>query len=62
MKTTHMASRKTGLILGSGSDITGSKQRVASKKMKRYETHKTLYQRVMESSDIGDEVKHSVST
>ena len=36
------------------------KKRIVSKTIKRYDTPKTPYQRVMESTDISDEIKHSL--
>jgi hypothetical protein len=36
------------------------KKRIASKTIKRYDKPKTPYQRVMESTDISDEIKHSL--
>ena len=36
------------------------KKRVASKTIKRYDTPKTPYQRVMESTDVSDEIKLSL--
>jgi hypothetical protein len=36
------------------------KKRIASRTIKRYDTPKTPYQRVMESTDISDEIKHSL--
>jgi len=36
------------------------KQRIASKTIKRYDTPKTPYQRVMDSPDIAPAVKHSL--
>ncbi len=36
------------------------KKRIASKTIKRYDTPKTPYQRVMESTDISDKIKHSL--
>jgi hypothetical protein len=36
------------------------KKRIASKTIKRYDNPKTPYQRVMESTDISDKIKHSL--
>ena len=36
------------------------KKRIASKTIKRYDNPKTPYQRVVESTDISDEIKHSL--